>query len=180
MAQGTAKLAALEGELAALDRELRTVQPALDAAQSAADQQQRDAEQASAAMRAREHAVFAPWCRKVGVASVAQYEAEAVSVARQRNEKRLQFAEQVCLVCLTALVPFHVFAQEARITAALSYGRSRDTKAAKKSAADAARDTDKQLATARKKLAALTAQEDELLTQLEALKVRLRWLLLHR
>lgn len=155
LAQCEAKLGVVNAELATVDRELAALQPQIQGARTAAQAADALVRSGEDDVRAREASVFADWCRRVGVASVAQYEAEAVSVAHQRNERRLQFA-----------------AQEARLTAALNYGRSRDVDAASRSAAEAARADEQQLATVQKELAKLAKQEDGLLKQLEALKAK--------
>lgn len=157
VAQCNAKLDTFNQELQVIDKELSKLQPSVATARGDLEHQQKALAVGEKAVRAREDAVFAAFCKKVGVKSVAQFEAEALTVAKQHNEQRLQFS-----------------AQEARITSAIGYARSRDMDASKAAMEKTIAELETQLAAVKKKLAAAASKEDALLDQMEALKQTLQ------
>ncbi|KAF8802737.1 condensin complex subunit SMC1 [Phlegmacium glaucopus] len=85
----------IKDELKHIDKELKSISPELKKARSTYTNLQERITALSATVNAAEDEVFSLFCRKIGVATIREYEEQQLKVAQEESQARLRFDTQI-------------------------------------------------------------------------------------
>ncbi|KAF8882368.1 condensin complex subunit SMC1 [Gymnopilus junonius] len=89
------RLTGIKDELKHIDKELKTVSPELKKARTTHANLQARIEQFLTVINAAEDGLFAPFCQKIGVINIREYEERQLKLAQEESQARLRFDTQI-------------------------------------------------------------------------------------